>query len=534
MKSHNIILYGPPGTGKTYQTTALAVQLIEALSPADFHQQYPATARARLREQAEQYRQAGRLAMVIFHPSFSYEDFVEGIKPQSNEQKLGYEVVDGIFKQICIRAAHTLYLAQQQHTLTVTATNRHDFDALFFEFIDYLKRTVADDTQETVFESKTGKPFYLTDINKNSTLALRMGKGKKAYAVTKATLGKLYRTFDAAQDIKNLRRDLPASAQGIGSVTWAVFNRLKEYEATRNQTYQFLLAGNNPYDAAQYQAMKRDVANLDYASLTEEDYASAGHFVLAIDEINRGNVAAIFGELIALLEDDKRAGQPEALRTILPYSRESFSVPPNLFLVGTMNTADRSVEALDSALRRRFSFQSVPPTPALLTSVEVTIGPSPTRLSDDAELPMAAEVEVAYRSPGASPSTYTIDLEKLLHTINRRLTALLDAEHQIGHGYLMPIMTTDHPLDTLREVFYRKIIPLLQEYFFNAMEKVMLVIGSDFFTTPDLPEASGNFFATSDRPDEWLEASAYQPPYHILSLTDEEFVNALRNVYDPS
>ena len=534
MKSHNIILYGPPGTGKTYQTTALAVQLIEDLLPADFQQQYPATARAKLREQAEHYRQQGRLAMVVFHPSFSYEDFVEGIKPQSNEQKLGYEVADGIFKQICIRAAHALYLAQQTNTLTATATTRHNFDALFFEFIDYLKRIVADETQETVFESKTGKPLYLTDINKNSTLALRMGKGKKEYAVTKSTLAKLYGTFDSAQDIKNLRRDLPASAQGVGSVTWAVFNRLKEYEATRNQTYQFLLAGNNSYDAAQYQAMKRDVAHLDYASLTEEDYAQVGSFVLVIDEINRGNVAAIFGELIALLEDDKRAGQPEALYTILPYSRESFSVPPNLFLVGTMNTADRSVEALDTALRRRFSFQSVPPAPALLTSVEVTVLPSSDQPASDTVLSVAAEAKVGYRKPEDAAAAYTIDLEKLLRTINRRLTALLDAEHQIGHGYLMPVMTADHPLDTLREVFYRKIIPLLQEYFFNAMEKVVLVIGSDFFTTPDLPETSGNFFATSDRPDEWLEASAYQPPYHLRSLTDEEFMNAVRNVYDPS
>ncbi len=534
MKSHNIILYGPPGTGKTYQTSALAVQLIENLSPSDFRQEYPMTARTQLREQAERYRQAGRMAMVIFHPSFSYEDFVEGIKPQSNEQKLLYEVADGIFKQICIRAAHALYLAQQQHTLTATATTRHDFDALFFEFIDYLQRTAADDTQETVFESKTGKPFYLTDINKNSTLSLRMGKGKKAYAVTKGTLAKLYRTFDSAQDIKNLRRDLPASARGGGSVTWAVFNRLKEYEATRNQTYRFLLTGNSPYDAAQYQAMKRDVAHLDYASLTTEDYAQAGTFVLIIDEINRGNVAAIFGELIALLEDDKRAGQPEALRTVLPYSREPFSVPPNLFLVGTMNTADRSVEALDTALRRRFSFVAVPPTPALLASVEVTVRPSSAVRSSPSALSLAAEREGEYRKPEATPTTYIIHLEKLLRTINRRLTALLDAEHQIGHGYLMPVMEADHPLDTLREVFYRKIIPLLQEYFFNTTEKVILVVGNNFFTPSDLPETSGNFFAIPDPSDQWPEASAYQRSYEIRSLSDEEFVNAVRHVYAPS
>ena len=528
MKPRNIILYGPPGTGKTYRTSALAVQLIEDLSPPDVLNQYPD--RALLRGQAEQYRQEGRLAFVVFHPSFSYEDFVEGIKPRTNDrQELSYAVEDGIFKQMCVRAAYALYLSQQRNTLSADTTSRHSFDALFFEFTDYLKRSLADDTQETVFESKTGKPFYLVDINQNNTLSLRMGKGKQAYPVSKGNLAKLYRTFTSAEEIKSLRRDMPASIHRVSSVAWAAFHRLKQYEATRNQTYQYLLEGKGAYDDTHYPAMKRDVQRLDYASLRPEDYAAAGQFVLVIDEINRGNVAAIFGELIALLEDDKRGGQPEALSTTLPYSREAFSVPPNLFLVGTMNTADRSIEALDTALRRRFFFEAMNPDPTLLTSVAVTVNSSAIA-SPDAELSVAAEPKVSYKNSSANPTTYAIDLEKLLVVINRRLTVLLDADHQIGHGYLLPVVSTDEPLDALRHVMDHKIVPLLQEYFFGETGKVLLVIGRKFFE-PDEP-GSENFFAADDEEaTRWVDLSQ-KTIYHLRSLSDREFVEALISIYE--
>ena len=528
MKPRNIILYGPPGTGKTYRTTALAVQLIEDLTPTDFSQKYAKTHRSQLRRQQEQYRQEGRLAFVVFHASFSYEDLVEGIKPQTNErQELRYAVEDGIFKQMCVRAAHALYLAQQKNTLASTTTDRRSFDALFFEFVDYLKRSLADDTQETVFESKTGKPFYLVDINQNNTLSLRMGRGRQTYPISKANLEKLYRTFASADEIKSLRRDMPASVRRVSSVAWATFHRLKQYEATRTQTYQYLLEGKETYDQVRYQAMKRDVQQLDYDQLSADDYGQAGNFVLVVDEINRGNVAAIFGELIALIEDDKRGGQPEMLQTTLPYSRETLIIPPNLFLVGTMNTADRSVEALDTALRRRFSFEAMYPDPTLLHPVDVTVASDTT----DTSLNVAAEPHETYSSSSTEQRTvYSIDLPKLLTAINQRLTALLDADHQIGHGYLMPVLATQEPLAALRHVVHQKIIPLLQEYFFNETEKVLSVIGKDFFTRVDVPEESTAFFAE--------EAAWIDPPqkvtYRLRSLTDREFVHALINVYDYS
>ncbi len=525
-KSRNLILYGPPGTGKTYRSSALAVQIIEQLSAAELQQAYPT--RLALLERLEKHRRDGRMAFVVFHPSLSYEDFVEGIKPRTNaQQTLSYAVEDGIFKQLCGRAAHALYLAQQTNTLAATPPTRHHFEALFFEFVDYLQRTGADEASETLFESKTGKPFYLVDINTNHTLILKVERGTKEYAITRKSLASLYRKFESAEAISNLRRDMPAALRGNASVAWAVFNRLKHYEATRDQSYHQLLEGQTHYDAVRYEAMKRDVHSLDYASLSPEDRSSAGNFVLVIDEINRGNVAAILGELITLIEDDKRAGEAEALQTVLPYSREPFSVPPNLYLVGTMNTADRSLEALDTALRRRFSFEAVEPDPALLPTIVVKGGAAQPPQTGP-ELAQAAEPSSAYRRSAASETK--IDLEKLLRTLNRRLMALLDAEHQIGHGYFMSVGTASRPLDELRVIFFRKIIPLLQEYFFGETHKVILVVGSDFFSVDVSSESDERFFAESELEAEWSRRP--KKYYRVRFLTDTQLADAIRAIYD--
>lgn len=519
----NLILYGPPGTGKTYRSSSLAVQCLEALSTTELAEAYPT--RSLLRKRLEEHRRDGRIAFTVFHPSLAYEDFVEGIKPRSTEQQsLSYAVEDGIFKQLCVRAAHALYLAQQTNTLDATPSPRRHFEALFFEFIDYLQRTGSDDAAETTFESKTGKPFYLVNINTNHTLVLRAARGSKQYAVTKNNLAKLYRQFDTVEAIGNLRRDMPAALRGSGSVAWAVFNRLKHYEATRHQSYHHLLTSRTERDEVRYQAMKRDVQGLDYATLSPEDRARAGNFVLVIDEINRGNVAAIFGELIALIEDDKRAGEPEALQTVLPYSRERFSVPPNIYVLGTMNAADRSLEALDTALRRRFSFEAMLPDPALLPTITISVPDQTSQTST--ELSQAAEPTGPYRR--ASSGT-DINLEKLLRTLNRRLVSLLDVEHQIGHGYLMSVPTASDPLDELRSVFLHKIIPMLQEYFFGEADKVVLVVGKAFFSEDDPANSADHLFAPPASEGDWTGPRS--PSYQLRTLTDAELVDAIRAIY---
>ncbi|KAB2810019.1 McrB family protein [Phaeocystidibacter luteus] len=175
-------------------------------------------------------------------------------------------------------------------------------------------------------------------------------------------------------------------------------------------------------------------------------------YAIFIDEINRGNVAAIFGELITLIEADKREGEENEISVTLPYSKQKFSVPSNLDIYGTMNTADRSVEALDSALRRRFEFVEVGPKPEKLGTVE------------------------------------DISMSKMLEVINARLTWLKDKDHTIGHAYFMRVDTTEE----LRLVFKNKVVPLLEEYFFNAPEEIKAVLGDGFVEEISNPWSNGN------------------------------------------
>jgi 5-methylcytosine-specific restriction protein B len=211
------------------------------------------------------------------------------------------------------------------------------------------------------------------------------------------------------------------------------------------------------------------------------------NYAIFIDEINRGNVSEIFGELITLIEEDKREGEENELSVILPYSKTKFSVPANLYIIGTMNTADRSVEALDTALRRRFSFIEMPSKPYIIK----THGSVSEGILDG------------------------INLVRLLETINKRIELILDKDHMLGHSYFL--RTTN--LRELKSVFQNRIIPLLQEYFFGDYGKIGLILGEAFLV---LQEASNeqNFFASFENYN--MDSALNRRIYRIINVHEME------------
>ena len=223
-------------------------------------------------------------------------------------------------------------------------------------------------------------------------------------------------------------------------------------------------------------------------------------YVLIIDEINRGNVANIFGELITLIEEDKRLtpGKTNIYTVELPYSNEEFGVPSNLYIIGTMNTADRSVEALDTALRRRFSFEEMMPKPELLQDYNI--------------------------------SDVDFTLADILDTINSRIEVLKDRDHLIGHSYFMikdkdgndiKELNLDNQVHSniLKNIFFDKIIPLLQEYFYGDYEKIMMVIGGGFFKKE--PKSQVNFALNNNNNNNY-NFEQTENIFHILSKKDSE------------
>ena len=214
-------------------------------------------------------------------------------------------------------------------------------------------------------------------------------------------------------------------------------------------------------DGAFYEACDKAAQLAGFISLTDciekhtkeqrtEMFANAAPYAIFIDEINRGNVSQIFGELITLIESNKRLTEDE-VPCRLTYSRRKFGVPPNLYLIGTMNTADRSVEALDAALRRRFTFTEMPPVSS--------------RIEEQGNRIYELEIDGG-----------RFNLVQMLDRINGRLEVLLDKDHLIGHSFFMKV----EDVPSLKQAFSKEIIPLLQEYFYGDFGKISLILGEGF------------------------------------------------------
>ena len=267
--------------------------------------------------------------------------------------------------------------------------------------------------------------------------------------------GKTYNTVNYAVAIYD-NEDIEIVKKRQYSENLRRFNELKDEGfikfITFHQSYGYeeFIEGIKP----KVESLSEDLKYTIEEGIFKKICSSAGKnpescYILIIDEINRGNISKIFGELITLIEDTKREGMEENISTILPYSQELFSVPANLYILGTMNTADRSISLMDTALRRRFQFVEMLPDADILRSINAD------RIED-------------------------LDVALMLEKMNERISYLFDSEHTIGHAFFTKLSSPKfRNIKTLQEIFEKSIIPLLQEYFYEDYQKIQLILGDN-------------------------------------------------------
>ncbi|WP_281972367.1 AAA family ATPase [Ruegeria faecimaris] len=456
----NLILYGPPGTGKTYTTAAEAVQLCGELVPDD---------RAELMAIYQRLTAAGRIEFVTFHQSMSYEEFVEGLRPETQGaegQELDAEeldsagfrlkVEDGVFKRICERARLDSGEDPGDHRLDRT---RPIFKvALGRRFQEEAQITKALDAKE-IRHGWGGSIDWSEERFEDwaeikNELEQQTGKEVSSHA------GELVCTYSFRSDMQLgdyvVVSDGRDRMRAFGRITSDYFFEADAKHHPHRRSVEWLWRDDQGTERSrfysngfrQHTVYKLNGGLVDWDGLEEVVFGvdrsipaeGARPHVLIIDEINRANISKVFGELITLLELDKRLRADNEIRLTLPYSKRLFGVPANLNVIGTMNTADRSIALLDTALRRRFTFREMMPDASVLRNAAQRCG---------------------------------IDLPRLLSTINERIEYLYDREHQIGHAYFTGCSSRAE----LDEVMRHKVIPLLAEYFFEDWAKIAAVLG---------------------------------------------------------
>jgi len=437
----NMILCGPPGTGKTYHTINYAVAIIEDKPLASV----TAESYSNVLDRYNNYKEAGYVDFTTFHQSYGYEEFIEGIKPElnsneddSDETRISYKIADGIFKEFCTRAL----------TPVIKKNNNYGFS----EYPTVWKVSLAGTGDNPVRK-------YCMDKG-----CIRIGWDEYGPVLTDETVFNLggknvLNAFIYGMKIGDIVLSCfsERTIDGIGVITgdYEWHDELGDY--CRVRTVKWLLKGidHDIYELNHNKVMtlatiyKMGILVSDIVDILNKkldggtpSIESPKKYVFIIDEINRGNISKIFGELITLIETTKRLGQPEAMKAKLPYSKDLFGVPDNVYIIGTMNTADRSIALIDTALRRRFDFIETMPDTNILSKVVIE----------------------------------GVSIASMLETINKRIEVLSDRDHLIGHAYFIDLIS-EPTLVRLSGIFAQNIIPLLQEYFYEDYEKIRLVLG---------------------------------------------------------
>lgn len=486
----NVILYGPPGTGKTYSVQRRVVRILR-----------PDMANAsddEVRDLYRRYVQEGRVEFVTFHPSYSYEEFVEGFRYDETTGKPTRH--DGIFLDLVDRASvkKEVVAGEGARVWKVTLGRPHES-----EFVDRAM---------TNGEITIGwlEDYDLTGMSKEEITELFTDEyeiGNEGYRSVNHFVHGI-REGDYVVVFHTKR-----TIQAIGVVTGEYSYKGGEYGKKHPHTRSVRWLDQSVHDVYEMNGFTElarqtitPLGNFDRDALERllpAGEASSEPYVLVIDEINRGNLSRIFGELITLIEEDKRQGASNELSAKLLYSGDPLTVPANLYFIGTMNTADRSIALVDTALRRRFEFEEMMP------SVDVV---------------RRVLQEKAAAQDGAGTAGLIDLVCGVLEVLNKRISLLLDRDHQVGHSYFLEATTVKN----LREALYRRVFPLVQEYFYNDPGQLERVLGS--YDKPakrgfvQRMEEYSAAFPDEDVPDDEL-------PWEFHVYPDEELEEALRNTF---
>ena len=428
-KSINQILYGPPGTGKTYKLQ----QIIEEWD--------------------------------LKKKTSSTEDYSEFVKDYTWWKIIALALLD-------LEKVTVPELAK--HPLIIAKLGSSNIKSLKTRLWSSLQHHCVDDCVNVKLAKRIGEKIFYKEVNSEWRL-----DSSVAFQLEFMPLVDAYEEFKTSENIKSKDYTFTTCHQ---SLTYEDFiegikpdlNKKNDDDEQSNEVVYEIRKGIF-YNACEKAVQKAGFINLkDCLDKTKEErkelfdkaIEEGKIHVIFLDEINRCNVSSVFGELITLIEEDKRLGKENEIADItLPYSQDDFGVPPNLYIIGTMNTADRSVEALDTALRRRFSFEEMSPK---------------------------------YDLKELQGQVYGFVLYEILATLNKRIVRLLNNDHAIGHSYFLKKNE-----DTIIESFYKNIIPLLQEYFFGDYGKMMLVLGDGFVTYNEWKDEQKFFASYNDSKNDY-------------------------------